>query len=264
MDILGNIEPDALFFEQSPMEPDEFEEYKALPPRLAASDVADLSNADKAMLLRLALRFVAGTHITGEVPPELQEALIRARNQFRDRIQTDHPGAFSFYRMSVYLPVLPILDNILFGKTRTDLPGAQERVAQSLVHLLIEEDLLERIVEIGMDFRVGPKGDRLSGGQRQKLAIARTFLKRPRLLLLDEATSALDNASQKRIQNVLEKQWKGRSTIIAVAHRLDTVKDYDKIAVMKAGRIVEMGAFNELLQRKGVLYELVHGVKADI
>ena len=97
MDILGNIEPDALFFEQSPMEPDEFEEYKALPPRLAASDVADLSNADKAMLLRLALRFVAGTHITGEVPPELQEALIRARNQFRDRIQTDHPGACLLY-----------------------------------------------------------------------------------------------------------------------------------------------------------------------
>lgn len=264
MDILGNIEPDALFFEQSPMEPDEFEEYRALSLRLATSDIEDLSGTDKAMLLRLALRFVVGSHVTGELSPELQEALILARRQFRDQIQADHPDVFNFYRMSDYLPTLSILDNILFGRTRTDSPGAQERVAQSLMQLLIEEDLLERIVEIGMDFRVGPKGDRLSGGQRQKLAIARTFLKKSPLLLLDEATSALDNTSQKRIQSVLETRWKGRSTIIAVAHRLDTIRNYDKIAVMKAGKIVEMGAFNELLQRKGILYELVHGVKADV
>jgi ABC-type multidrug transport system fused ATPase/permease subunit len=166
--------------------------------------------------------------------------------------------------MSGYLPSLSILDNILFGRPRTDLPGAQERIAKSLMKLLIEEDLLERIVEVGMNFRVGSKGDRLSGGQRQKLAIARTFLKNSPLLILDEATSALDNASQKRIQNVLETNWKGRSTIIAVAHRLDTIRNYDKIAVMKAGKIVEMGAFDELLERKGILYELVHGVKADL
>ena len=262
VDILGSIEPDALFFEQSPMEPDEFEEYRELSQRLASADVDELSSTDKSMLLKLALRFVAGSHMTGELHPELQDALVRARKQFRDQIQADHPGAFTFYLMSGYLPTLSILDNILFGRTRSDLPGAQDRVAQSLMQLLIEEDLLERIVEIGMDFRVGPKGDRLSGGQRQKLAIARTFLKSSPLLILDEATSALDNASQQRIQSVLETRWKGRSTIIAVAHRLDTIRNYDKIAVMKAGKIVEMGAFEELLERKGILYELVHGVKA--
>ncbi|MCU0572255.1 MAG: ABC transporter ATP-binding protein/permease [Syntrophobacteraceae bacterium] len=264
MDILGNIEPDALFFEQSPMEPDEFDEYRELSQRLVSSGIDELSSADRAMLLRLALRFVVGSHMTGELHPGLQDALVRARKQFRDQVQADHPDAFSFYRMSGYLPTLSILDNILFGRIRADLPGAQERIAQSLMQLLIEEDLLERIVEIGMDFRVGPKGDRLSGGQRQKLAIARTFLKHSPLLILDEATSALDNASQKRIQSVLETRWKGRSTIIAVAHRLDTIRNYDKIAVMKAGRIVEMGAFEELLERKGILYELVHGVKADL
>jgi len=264
MDILGNIEPDDLFFEQSPMEPDEFEEYKELSQRLASSGIDELTGGDKAMLLRLSLRFEVGKHMTGELHPELQDALVRARKQFRDQVQADHPDAFSFYRMSSYLPTLSILDNILFGRARTDLPGAQERIAQSLMQLLIEEDLLERIVEIGMDFRVGPKGDRLSGGQRQKLAIARTFLKNSPLLILDEATSALDNASQKRIQRVLETRWKGKSTIIAVAHRLDTIRNYDKIAVMKAGRIVEMGAFDELLERKGILYELVHGVKADV
>jgi len=113
-----------------------------------------------------------------------------------------------------------------------------------------------------MDFNVGTKGDRLSGGQRQKLAIARVFLKAPNILIMDEATSALDNASQKRIQNLLETKWKGKSTLISVVHRLDTIKNYDKVAVMKAGKIVEMGKYEELMARKGMLYELVHGAKA--
>ena len=152
-----------------------------------------------------------------------------------------------------------ILNNIFFGTTNTDSPKAQDKINQSIVHLLIEEDLLETIVEIGMQFEVGAKGDRLSGGQRQKLAIARVFLKKPRILIMDEATSALDNKSQARIQNLLESRWKGKSTLIAVVHRLDIIKNYDKIAVMKAGKIVELGPYNELLAKKGMLYELVGG-----
>jgi len=163
--------------------------------------------------------------------------------------------------MSDYIHSLTILDNILFGKVRTDLPKGQDKISQSIMQLLIEEDLLEQIIEIGMDFKVGTKGDRLSGGQRQKLAIARVFLKEPPILIMDEATSALDNASQQRIQNLLETKWKGASTLIAVAHRLDTIRNFDKIAVMKAGKIMEMGTYDELLTKKGLFYELVHGSK---
>ena len=102
-------------------------------------------------------------------------------------------------------------------------------------------------------------GDRLSGGQRQKVALARAFLKEPPILILDEATSALDNASQTRIQNLLESKWKGKSTVIAVVHRLDTIVNYDTVAVMKAGRIVETGSYAELMEKRGVLHDLVHG-----
>jgi ABC-type multidrug transport system fused ATPase/permease subunit len=124
--------------------------------------------------------------------------------------------------------------------------------------------LLETIVEIGMEFQVGSKGDRLSGGQRQKLAIARVFLKAPRVLIMDEATSALDNKSQARIQSLLDTRWKGRSTLIAVVHRLDIIKSYDKIAVMKAGRIGEIGAYDDLIAKKGMLYELIYGKKTSV
>ena len=138
-------------------------------------------------------------------------------------------------------------------------PGDKERIHESIIQLLVEEDMLEAIVELGMKFQVGTKGDRLSGGQRQKIAIARAFLKYPKILIMDEATSGLDNKSQARIQNLLETKWKGQSTLVSVVHRLDTIKNYDKVAVMKAGKIVEMGAYDELIEKKGMLYELVFG-----
>ena len=103
--------------------------------------------------------------------------------------------------------------------------------------------------------------ENLSGGQRQKLAVARAFLKDAKLLILDEATAALDNKSQARIQSQLNHRLKGRTTVISVVHRLDIVKNYDKVAVMKAGKIIEMGTYEELIDRKGVLYELVYGKK---
>ena len=77
--------------------------------------------------------------------------------------------------------------------------------------------------------------------------------------IMDEATSALDNNSQTRIQNLLDSRWKGKSTLIAVVHRLDIIKNYDKVAVMKAGKIGEFGTYDKLIARKGMLYELEFG-----
>ncbi len=263
IDILRDLPPDEIFFQQSPIRLDEFEDCKAMTVRIGQMAIRDLPNEDRALLLRLALRFVPGFHRMAAMPAILENLLLEGRQQFMENIQRDRPDAFTSYRMSDYIHSQTILDNILFGKPRTDHPRAQERINQSIIHLLIEEDLLERVIEIGMDFRVGTKGDRLSGGQRQKLAIARVFLKNPPILIMDEATSALDNASQKRIQTLLETKWKGRSTLVAVIHRLDTIQGYDKIAVMKAGKIMEMGNYQELMARKGLLHDLIHGAKSN-
>jgi ABC-type multidrug transport system fused ATPase/permease subunit len=78
---------------------------------------------------------------------------------------------------------------------------------------------------------------------------------------MDEATSALDNNSQARIQNFLGSRLKGKTTVIAVVHRLDIIQDYDKVAVMKAGKLIEMGPYDDLMAQKGVLYGLIHGKK---
>ena len=198
------------------------------------------------------------------MPSILEELILEGRALFKESISRDDPGAFTFYQASEYIYSQTILDNIFFGKTKTVNPQAEEKIDQSIIQVLIEEDLLETIVEIGMEFQVGSKGDRLSGGQRQKLAIARVFLKAPRVLIMDEATSALDNKSQARIQSLLDTRWKGQSTLISVVHRLDIIKSYDKIAVMRAGRIGEIGAYDELIARKGMLYELIYGKKTSV
>jgi len=264
VDILGNLPPENVFFEQSPIGPHELEDYKELAKRIAKKRLHQLTSQDQTSLLRLALRFTPGIHKMVRMPSIFEEFILESRALFKEKISEDDPKAITFYQTSEYIYSQTILDNILFGKTKTVNPQAEEKINQSIIQVLIEEDLLETIVEIGMEFQVGSKGDRLSGGQRQKLAIARIFLKAPGVLIMDEATSALDNNSQSRIQGLLDSRWKGKSTLIAVVHRLDIIKGYDKIAVMKAGRIGEIGTYEELMNRKGMLYELIYGKKAAV
>lgn len=110
----------------------------------------------------------------------------------------------------------------------------------------------------GYDTVVGERGVKLSGGQKQRIAIARMFVKQPAVILLDEATSSLDNASETEVEQALRALMEGRTTI-TVAHRLSTIKDYDRIAVMAHGRIAEMGNYSELLANRGALYQLEMG-----
>jgi ABC-type oligopeptide transport system ATPase subunit len=257
VDILGNLPPDKVFFEQSPIAPDELDEYKSLVQRLKKTKLHRLAVQDREKLLQQSLRFTPGKHKMISLPQIIEQLILEGRALLRDKISKDYPSAFSFYDISNYIFSETILNNIFFGKTKTAGLQAQEKINQSIIQLLIEEDVLETIIEIGMQFQVGSKGDKLSGGQRQKLAIGRAFLKAPRILIMDEATSALDNISQARIQNLLDTRWKGKCSLISVIHRLDTIKNYDKIAVMKAGKIGEIGTYDELFTRKGMLYELL-------
>lgn len=261
VDILGNLPADEVFFKQSPIMADELDDYKILVEQLKNKKLHQLNAEEQERLLHLALRFTPGIHKMVGLPQILERLILEGRSLFREKVTIDFPDDFSFYQLTDYIYNETILNNIFFGKTKTENPQAQEKINQSIIQLLIEEDVLETIVEIGLQFQVGSKGDRLSGGQRQKLAIARSFLKKPNLLIMDEATSALDNSSQARIQRLLETRWKGHATLIAVVHRLDIIKNFDKIAVLKAGKIVELGGYEDLIAKKGMLYELVHGKK---
>lgn len=131
------------------------------------------------------------------------------------------------------------------GKTEAEIEQAA-RLANAL-------EFIQEMPE-GLDTQLGDRGVRLSGGQRQRIAIARALLRNPEILILDEATSALDSVSERLIQESLEKLAVGR-TVIAIAHRLSTITRADKVVVLEQGRIVEQGAYQELLEQHGKLWK---------
>ena len=110
-------------------------------------------------------------------------------------------------------------------------------------------------LENGYETVIGERGVRLSGGQKQRLCIARVFLKNPPILILDEATSALDSVTEMMIQKSINELCIGRTTVI-VAHRLSTIKDANRIAVISQGKVAEIGSHSELMQKNGMYAEL--------
>ncbi|XP_008178172.1 multidrug resistance protein 1A isoform X2 [Acyrthosiphon pisum] len=149
---------------------------------------------------------------------------------------------------------------ILFGVSIADniRYGREDITNDELVEAAIQANAYDFIKELpnGFDTYVGDRGCQLSGGQKQRISIARALVRNPKILLLDEATSALDSQSEGIVQDALDRVMEGRTTII-VAHRLSTIKNADVIHAMKNGKIYESGTHTELMNKKGLYYNLV-------
>ncbi len=287
INLLGDFGEDDFLFQGSPMKPDQLKNYENLVDQIhLGRSWRDLSKKDRDRLLLLALKFIPGLHKITSLPRSLESAILAARHQFLSQVakidiescsndtngtlQTDiapldheqraAPAKTEFtpFCINHYLYSRNLEDNIIFG-TIIDRDLVREKLSVVAAEEMRRYGLLDYVMDIGLDFHVGSKGDNLSGGQKQKLALARAVLKKSPILILDEATASLDNNSQTLIQRYISDELKGKTTVIAVVHRLDMISEYDHILVMKDGKIAESGSYDDLIEKKGTLYGLING-----
>lgn len=210
-----------------------------LPAKITA--IVGQSGAGKTTILQLLLRFydpqAGAVFFDNTAINEIELSSLRSQFAYVDQ----EPTIFSS----------TIWDNVVYGN--------KDAKESDVIRALDDSASLEFVSKLphGVHTEVGERGVKLSTGQKQRLVIARAFLKNPKILLFDEATSALDSGNEKIVQEAAEKLMKNRTTIV-IAHRLSTIKNADKIVVMKDGVIVEHGRHDELLNLNGYYYQLVN------
>ena len=172
-----------------------------------------------------------------------------------DGIDADKIDMRSYRR---FISVVPQNSILFSGTIRENITYGREYVTDEMLNYAVKAARLDSVIEKlpdGLDTVVGEHGAKLSGGQRQRISIARAIIRDPRVIIFDEATSALDSITEREIQQAIENLTADRTTFI-VAHRLSTIKNADKIAVVKDGRCVEYGTYSELMEKKGEFYKL--------
>ena len=233
---------------------------------VAGSGTATVSPDERPTLADIDLRIQPGEHValvgaTGSGKTTTAYLMARLYDPTRGRVTLDGHDLRELSRATIaaciglvsqetFLLHSTIAENLRFAApdaTDADLERAC-RIAQIHDHIASLPD--------GYATVVGERGHRFSGGEKQRLALARTILRDPPVLILDEATSALDVATERAMSDALETLGRGR-TVVSIAHRLSTVAAADRIVVLKQGRIVEQGRYEELLTSGGELAAMV-------
>ncbi|HJM48451.1 MAG TPA: ABC transporter ATP-binding protein [Alphaproteobacteria bacterium] len=256
-EIFADVPPEHELFQRfSFIAAEELADLQNLLGRLDREHLDKLEAEDRVRLLSLPFKLIPARHRLGMLGDETQARLLQARAVFARDLPAELSGSVEFFDFATYNTSANLQDNILFGKVVYGQPQAAERIGALITELITEFELYDSVIEVGLNFDVGIAGSRLSGAQRQKLAIARCVMKRPDLMIVNEATAALDTASQAQIMASLLTEFRDRC-LIWVLHRPDAGREFDRIFVLRGGRLVAEGSFDELDHEGTALRQLL-------
>jgi putative ABC transport system ATP-binding protein len=244
-----------LFANFSLIEASELPEYTLLVGRLDRGDLAVLAAADQQRLIALSLQLVPARHRLGTIDDAFRANVVAARQRFAETLPSDLTGLFAPYDRARYFAEGTILENILFGKLVATSSLAVKKANAIVEEVIGAHGLRDVVMEVGLDYHVGLGGSRLSRVQRQKVALARALLKRPHILILDEAVRVLEPGRRADMHQRLTTALKGR-TVIAIVDRLDLARYYERVVVLDAGRVAEVGTYHELIGQNGLFRQL--------
>ena len=246
VELFADLPPDHELFQQfSFISSDDLPDVQAMMTRVDRDHLDTLGPEDRTKLLSLPFMLIPARHRLGLIDENIRPKLLEAREAFHSDLPEDLKDAVEVFDPDEYNSVANIQDNILFGKIAYGQAHSSERVGELVSEVVREQGLRDTVIEVGLGYNVGIAGSRLSGAQRQKLSIARAVLKRPDILILSEATAALDSASQGKIMTNLRQEFAGRGLVWSL-HRADLAQDFDKVLVMRRGKVIEQGTFAEL------------------
>ncbi len=253
-EIFADVPSDHELFQQYAfISADELQDFQALLTRVDREKLVEARDEDRTALLSLPFKLVPARHRLGLIDDAIMEKILEGRRMFRETLPEDVASSVEFFDAEFYNSASNLQDNILFGKVAYGVPKAAERIGELISEVIETEGLYDSVAEVGMSYDAGIGGSRLSGAQRQKLAIARAIVKRPDVLILSESTAALDSASQNEIMENILGEFTDR-TLIWVLHRADLAVQFDQVLVFDRGAIAEKGTVSSL-DREGTLFK---------
>ena len=256
VELFADLPPGHPFFEQfSFVSADDLPSAQQLLNRVQKSGVDKAAAADQQRLVAITFPYIEARHRLGLIDAELEAKLLAARRAFAATLPQEFRADIEFYDPQRYNAAATVQDNMLFGRLVYGQAQAAQRVFRIVFDVVRELNLKTEVLSVGLEHNVGTGGKRLTAVQRQKLALVRALLRRPRVLILNNALAPLEGAVQARIAEALRREMKDRCLLL-VTDNAGLAAGFDQAAVMRDGRVVEHGKVAQLARPGTALAEL--------
>ena len=259
IELFAGLPPDHEFFQlYGFISSDDLPEYQAMISRIDWDHLDQLKEEDRLRFMSLPFKVIPSRHRLGVLTDEIQDKIVQARQKFADELPPHLKDSVAFFEADAYNAATNLQDNILFGKIAFGYAQAAEKIGAVLGTVVEEMSLRSTIIAVGLNFKVGTAGARLSANQRQKLCIARAIIKNPDVLVLNQATSSLDAVTQTRLMENILNEFKGKGLIWSIDHA-DKTAGFDHVLILKGGRLAESGSPEKLGQGSVQYKEMLTG-----